>query len=142
MIRSNFPIVSDIFKTYGFPGYDLVGERTSVNYFTLVQHSDFDLAFQQAVLKDMKKKVEKKDASGENFAFLTDRIELNSGRPQIYGTQIIMSGNTRIRPCIDTANLDRRRKAMGLGPIKVYLEQCNEAFYQMNPQEKRNPASN
>lgn len=142
VIRCNFPIISRIFKKYKFPGYDLVGKEISNKYFLLVQHSDFDLSFQQEVLKKMKVQVEKVNASGQNFAYLTDRIEINNGRPQIYGTQVFMSGNTKIKPCIDTLNLDNRRKSVGLSPIKEYLEKCNEVFYEMNPQEKRPAKTN
>ena len=60
-------------------------------YFTLVQHSDFNVSFQLEVLKDMQQKVEAQNATGQNFAYLTDRTELNQGRPQIYGTQVLMN---------------------------------------------------
>lgn len=141
VIRTNFPYVSRIFKQYGFPGYDLVGKETSSKYFLLVQHTDFDPNFQLKVLKSMKHEVDKLNASGQDFAYLTDRTELNSGRPQIYGTQVIMSGNTIIKPCIDTINLNQRRKSVGLSTIEEYLERCNDIFYQMNPSEKQ-PAKN
>jgi hypothetical protein len=137
VIRSNFPVVLNIFKKYGFPGYNLVGKEVSNRYFILVQHSDFDLPFQQEVLKKMEVQVKRENASGQNFAALTDRTEINNGRPQIYGTQVSMGRNTKILPCIDTLNLDKRRKSVGLSPINEYLERCNDAFYQMNPQEKR-----
>ncbi len=136
-IRTNFPFVQKIHNRYGFPGYDLVGEETSDKYFLLVQHSDFDPDFQLKVLKSMKKQVLKHNASGQGFAYLTDRVEINNGRPQIYGTQIIMSGNTTIKPCIDTAHLNERRLSVGLSTIEEYLEKCNETFYMMNPGEKR-----
>ncbi|MFT3912067.1 MAG: hypothetical protein QM737_21760 [Ferruginibacter sp.] len=135
--RSNFPIVSAIFKEFGYPGYDLVGKETSGNYFVLVQHSDFNVAFQQEVLMKMKEQVEKKNASGQSFAYLTDRIEINNGRPQIYGTQVFMSGNTKIKPCIDTLNLNQRRRSVGLSRIEAYIEKCNDTFYELNPNEKR-----
>ncbi len=137
VIRSNFPIVYKIYDKYGFPGYDLIGKEYSNKYFTLVQHSDFDVPFQVRVLRSMKKQVEQNNASGQNFAFLTDRTEINSGRLQVYGTQILMSGNTTIKPCIDTVNLDKRRMAVGLSPIKEYLQKCNDTFYELNPQQKR-----
>jgi hypothetical protein len=142
VIRTNFPLVQTIYKKFGYPGYDLVGKEASNNYFLLVQHSDFNVPFQQEVLKAMKKQVERQNASGQSFAFLTDRIEINNGRPQIYGTQVLMSGNTTIKSCIDTLNLDKRRKLAGLQPIKEYLAKCNDAFYEMNPQEKRPKTSN
>ncbi len=137
VIRSNFPLVERIFRQFGYPGYDMVGKETSDQYFLLVQHSDFNVPFQQEVLKAVKKQVKKGNASGQSFAFLTDRTEINNGRPQVYGTQINMSGNTTIKPCIDLDNLDKRRASVGLEPIKAYLDNCNEVFYQLNPQEKR-----
>lgn len=142
VIRSNFPLVESIFRKYGFPGYDLVGSQSSDQYFTLVQHSDFNVGFQLEVLKDMKQKVEARNATGQNFAYLTDRTELNQGRPQVYGTQVLMSANTKLKPCIDTINLDKRRLSVGLGPIQEYIDQCNAVFFQMNPQEKNKPARN
>lgn len=133
--ESNFPFIESIFQQYGFPGYDFIGEEFSDKYFVLVQHSDKHVEFQQEVLQKMKKEVAKQNASGQNFAFLSDRIEINNGRPQIYGTQVYMSGNTTLKPCIDTANLDIRRKSVGLEPIQDYINQCNEVFYMLNPQE-------
>jgi hypothetical protein len=137
IIRSNHPIVLSIFKKFGYPGYDLVGQEVSNKYFLLVQHSDFDVEFQRNVLKEMKNQVDKQNASGQSFAYLTDRIEINSGRPQIYGTQVFMSGDTKIKPCIDTLNLNKRRKSVGLSTIEEYIESCNDVFYQLNPGEKR-----
>lgn len=137
VIRTNFPIVKTILEKYGFPGYDLTGKESSGNYFLLVQHSDFDLAFQKKALKLMKQQVHNKNASGQNYAYLIDRININEGKPQVYGTQIIMSGDTKIKPCIDIANLDKRRKSVGLTSIKEYLKKCNDTFYEMNPQEKK-----
>jgi hypothetical protein len=136
-IRTNFPYVKQILDKYGFPGYDLLGKESSNKYFLLVQHSDFDVAFQKKALGLMKNEVLKKNASGQNYAYLVDRTNLNEGKPQVYGTQIIMSRETQLKPCIDLKNLDKRRKSVGLGPIKEYLEKCNDVFYQLNPQEKR-----
>ena len=133
IIRSNFPIIKSIADKYQFPGYDLVGKESSNNYWMLVQHSDFDVAFQKRMLKLMKLKVDKKNASGQNYAYLIDRINLNEGKEQIYGTQIIMGeGGTKLKSCIDTLNLDKRRLSVGLTPIKEYLKQCDEIFYELN----------
>ncbi|MBL7806120.1 MAG: hypothetical protein JNL02_20420 [Saprospiraceae bacterium] len=137
VIRSNFPYVEKIFNRYGFPGYDLVGEEASNKYHLLIQHSDFAPEFQLKVLKSMKKQVSRHNASGQNFAYLTDRVEINHGRPQIYGTQIYMSGNSQIKPCIDMAHLNERRQSVGLSTIEEYLEKCNETFYLLNPDQKR-----
>ena len=84
----------------------------------------------------MKKEVDKKNASGSTYSYLVDRVNLNTGKKQIYGTQVQMGmDGTKIKPCIDTVNLDKRRKSVGLSPIKEYLQQCDEVFKQLNPTE-------
>lgn len=143
IIRSNFPVVKTIVDKYGFPGYDLVGTESSNNYWMLVQHSDFDVSFQKRILKLMKAQVEKKNASGEKYAYLIDRININEGRQQIYGTQIIMSENgTTIKPCVDTFHLNKRRQSVGLTPIREYLKKADEMFFEMNKNKLPKPGKN
>lgn len=136
--RSNFPTVKRILDKYGFPGYDLLGKEGSGNYFVLVQHSDFDVAFQQRALKLMKKQVDKKNAPGGSYAYLVDRVNLNTGKQQVYGTQVNMSATgTTLKPCMDTLHLDKRRASVGLSPIRDYLDQCDEVYKQLNPGEAK-----
>jgi hypothetical protein len=142
VIRSNFPVIKNIADKYGFPGYDVVGKESSNNFWLLVQHSDFDVPFQKRMLKLMKSQVDKKNASGQNYAYLIDRINLNEGGKQVYGTQVNMGQNgTTIKPCIDTLNLDKRRKQVGLPPIREYLKKCDEMFYELNKDRLNKPAN-
>jgi hypothetical protein len=133
VIRSNFPLVRAIADAHGFPGYDLVGKPSSDNYWLLVQHSDFDLPFQRRILGLMQKQVARKNASGDKYAYLIDRISINQGRKQVYGTQVNMGpGGTVLKPCLDPANLDKRRKSVGLDPVRDYLRQCDALFRELN----------
>jgi hypothetical protein len=136
VIRRNFPLVKSIIDQYGFPGYDLVGKESSHNYWMLVQHSDFDLPFQKRALILMKVQLDKHNASGQDYAYLIDRIALNEGHQQVYGTQINMSEKgTTIKPCIDTLNLDKRRLSVGLNPIKDYLKRCDSVYHEINKKQ-------
>jgi hypothetical protein len=141
-IRTNFPLVEKILHTYSYPTYSLVGQASGQHYFLLVQHSDFNLPFQQRALKLMRGAVRRHEASGQQYAYLVDRIALNQGKPQVYGTQVVMSGNTQVKPCLAPAKLNERRKAVGLEPIEDYLKKCNAAFYRMNPQQSAQPVGN
>jgi len=133
VIRTNFPFVKNILSQYGFPGNDLVGEESSNNYWLLVQHSDFDVPFQKRALELMKVQVDLKNASGQKYAYLLDRININESRPQIYGTQVNMGEKgTTLKPCIDPSKLDERRLSVGLSPIKEYIKKCDDMFYEMN----------
>lgn len=133
VIQTNFPLVKKILDTYGFPGYDLVGKESSTNYWLLVQHSDFDLPFQKRALKLMEIQVNNNNASGNNYAYLIDRININEGKKQIYGTQIQMTNDGyQPKPVIDSLNVDVRRKKVGLMNLSDYLTKANEAFNEMN----------
>lgn len=139
-VAKNFPLVKKILDTYGFPGYDLVGKESSHHYWLLVQHSDLDISFQKKALALMKVQLDRSNASAQDYAYLIDRININEGKQQIYGTQVNMSSKgTSIKPCIDTPNLDKRRLEVGLTPIKDYLKQCDEAYAQLNPERETTP---
>jgi hypothetical protein len=125
-----------IIDQHGFSGYDLVGPETSNRFFILVQHCDDDPLFQQQVLTLMKPQVDKGNADTKGFAYLTDRILVNSGDLQLYGTQLIYEegneGRAMSRGVRCAEKLDERRAEVGLEPIKVYLERATAMHKAMN----------
>ena len=64
------------------------------------------------------------EAEREWVAYLTDRVCVNEGRPQVYGTQMAHDekGLAVPRPIEDEANVDRRRAAMGMGDLRSAIE--------------------
>jgi hypothetical protein len=113
-----------IIAKYGFPGFDLVGEYSN-DFWAIVQHCDDDVQFQQQVLKLLIKQVIKHNASGENYALLQDRVLVNTGKKQLYGTQVRYNTKTKSAkplPISDSTNVDNRRKAVGLSPLNEYLK--------------------
>lgn len=128
-------ILADVFKKYGYPGYDQVGKVGSNNFWLMVQHCDKQPDFQTQVLKAMKNEVDKNNADPKNFAYLTDRININTGQKQVYATQLTY--NTKLcqampRPLVDSANVNIRRKQVGLEPVEVYLNQMSRLHFEMN----------
>ena len=62
-----------------------------------------------------------------DFVTMEDRMLMNSGKPQKYGTQaysLVEDGKTVIYiwPVEDPDKLDALRKSVGLMPIESYLE--------------------
>jgi hypothetical protein len=83
----------------------------------------------------MRGEVEKGNASPSDYALLTDRVNLNTGTKQIYGTQVAYNtktGQAYPKPLKDSANVNERRKAMGLDPIEAYLNRMTEMHFEMN----------
>lgn len=81
--------LKEIYDKYGFVGFDLAGEDGSRNFWLMVQHSDHNPDFQKGVLEKMKIEVDKENATPSNYGLLVDRVNLNTGNKQIYGTQVI-----------------------------------------------------
>lgn len=127
--------VKEIFEEYGFAGFDLVGKEGSSNFWLIVQHSDHNPEFQKEVLEQMKIEISKGNASSRNYGLLVDRVNLNTGQPQIYGTQV--DYNMEIcqafpKNLADSINVNKRRKEIGLQPIEEYLNDMAKMNFEMN----------
>jgi hypothetical protein len=95
----------------------------------VAQHSDFDVDFQQQVLEQMEAALATGDADPTEVAYLHDRVAVNTGRPQTYGTQIRCRGG-RARPATpiaDAERVDERRAEVGLEPLEDYFASFEEA---------------
>jgi hypothetical protein len=128
----NYFQIQKIFKENGYPNYDIVGEEASSNFWVLVQHQDAHPYFQDSVLQAMKIEVDKGKASASNYAYLVDRVKVNTGKLQVYGTQMIINSNGtsfQPKPVIEPDKLNERRKSIGLPSIEDYIEMINSRYY-------------
>lgn len=132
--KKNIPVLKEIIRKHGFPTYKLVGIEASKRFFVMVQHSDADIEFQKLCLKKAEKFVKTKQVSTENYAYLTDRVSINSGNPQVYGTQLDYdtAGKAVAKNVIDPINLNKRRASVGLGTIEDYLEMATKLHARQN----------
>jgi hypothetical protein len=133
--RKNQKHTKEILLKYGYVGYDLAGKQGSRNFWLIVQHSDHNPEFQKDVLKKMKLEVDKGNADQSSYGLLVDRVKLNTGQNQIYGTQVTFNqktGQAYARKLEDSANVNERRKLIGLEPIEIYLNQMSEMHFEMN----------
>ena len=113
-----------IIKQYGYPGFDLAGEKSN-SFWAIVQHCDDDIPFQEQVLALMKVQVARNNADKANYAYLTDRILANKHQKQIYGTQVHVDPKTRRvtpMPLKYPKSVNKLRKQMGLETEEEYLK--------------------
>lgn len=116
-----------IINQYGYPGYDQVGESSN-SFWSIVQHCDDDIPFQERVLVLLKKEIDKNNADKSNYALLTDRVLVNKNQKQIYGTQLkrdSKTGKFLPFPLKYPKLVDKLRKQMELEPLAEYLKQSN-----------------
>jgi len=104
----------------GWPTISSVGEEASYAAWLIAQHADHNVNFQEECLKLILKS--NNDVLPANIAYLTDRVAVNRGRQQTYGTQFYQNkkGEPTPRPIKDNKMLDNKRKKMGLEPFTVY----------------------
>lgn len=133
--QKHLPCLKAIVKQFGWPGFQLIGTEGANQMWLLVQHCDSDIEFQKTCLFLLKEAADKGDASKEHVAYLTDRVLVNEGKPQIYGTQIlIINGEAVPKPMEDPTHLDKRRKEMGLCPLADYLSLFKEISHLIPPE--------
>ncbi|ATB46215.1 DUF6624 domain-containing protein [Corallococcus macrosporus] len=121
----------------GWPGSALVGPRASFAAWLLVQHADQDVAFQSEVLPMLEQAVARGEGSAKELAYLTDRVLVNTGKPQRYATQLEeVDGKTVPRTLEDPAKVNERRASVGLDSLEEYIaafERMKAAATQQKP---------
>ena len=134
IFENNTDTIRQLFDSYGYLGFDKVGKEGSNDFWLLVQHADHDPKFQEMVLDSMVDEVSVANADGKSYAYLKDRVLVNGGQKQLYGTQVSYTEGFWIipQPLQDSLRVDKRRSEVGLPPIRDYLNQMMEMHFQMN----------
>jgi len=87
----------------------------------MLQHSP-DPAFQERGLVLLAPLLETGEASRKDYALLLDRVRTHQGRPQLYGSQFLITPPD-MRPCPfegTLADLNQRRIEISLDPMEEY----------------------
>lgn len=97
-----------IIEKYGYPTQKTMGKEVINSFWLLIQHQDYDIDLQENCLKNC-------DFEPKDKAYLTDRVLVNKGKKQIYGTQFKrIDGKLTPAPMENKANVNKKRKAAGL----------------------------
>ena len=116
--------LKEIISEFGFPTRQLVGKDAMQGIFLMIQHSDGDKEWQKEQLPNIERAVKQGDMDGQSYAYLYDRIKINGGEKQLYGTQFKnvdpINKKVELADTEDIENLDRRRMEVGMMPIQMY----------------------
>lgn len=122
----------EIFERHGLLSQSRVGEERASDFWVMVQHADRNPAFQGRVLAAMDALPDSGVDPAER-AYLVDRVRVNTGRGQLYGTQVAFdTGRPEPHPIEDPSSVDARRAAVGLSPLLEYMNGARELHFQMN----------
>lgn len=116
-------VLRRVLAEHDWPGHRLVGAEAARAAWSLALHADDDADFQRAATTLLERAVQAGDARVQHWAHLFDRTLINSGRPQEFGTQqLLTSSGVELCPVRAPESLDQRRATVGLSPIATGLE--------------------
>jgi hypothetical protein len=122
--QDNTRWLSAVVAARGWPGRTLAGDDGALAAWLIAQHADRETAVQLTFLQALRGAVAAGEASPAHLAYLEDRVRVDAGRPQLYGTQFTVThGIFGPRPIEDPQHLDERRTAIGLEPFAAYEAQ-------------------
>jgi Family of unknown function (DUF6624) len=122
--------LTEVIEQHGWPGRSLVGEEGSRAAWLVLQHAIAHPDLQRRGLVLLQDAVAQDEVPAVEAALLEDRIRFFEGRPQRYGTQFDWdeSGQLSPLPIEDEANVDERRRSVGLEPLEVNTRRMRESI--------------
>ncbi|HET6765530.1 MAG TPA: DUF6624 domain-containing protein, partial [Longimicrobiaceae bacterium] len=130
---ANLARLKEMVREHGWPDAPRVGPEAAQAVFLLVQHADRDVPFQKEYLGWLESAYHAgllPRGGGQALALLTDRVRTAEGRPQLYGSQVdITGGRAVVKPIEDAEHVDVRRAALGLPPLAEYLAMLREMYH-------------
>lgn len=122
--NKNAKVLNDIIDAIGYPTIDKVGKEANEATWLVIQHSIGQPEFMKKCVGLLEIAVSENKADSKNLAYLTDRIAVFEGKPQLYGTQFDWDkfGNLSPNSFDDLNKVNERRKSIGLNTIEEQTE--------------------
>ncbi|KAF0182882.1 MAG: hypothetical protein IV086_01715 [Hyphomonadaceae bacterium] len=114
----NAALLDEAFRTIGWPGRHRVDDDGAAAAFLILQHAISRPDVQRLGLALMLEAIPLGDANMIDAAYLSDRIAVFEGRPQLYGTQFDwFDGALSPSPIEAPEQVEERRASVGLPPL-------------------------
>ena len=112
----NQELVISIIEKCGMPTLNEVTQKHMTAIWLGLQHST--KKHRKKYFPQIEEAVKNGDLSKQQYALMKDRILMDEGKPQIYGSQI---KNGKLYKLENPETVNERRKEMGMGTIEDYL---------------------
>ncbi len=119
----NQELVISIIEKCGMPTLNEVTQKHMTAIWVGLQHTNEK--YRKKYFPMVEKAVENGDLYKEQYALMKDRILMEEGKPQIYGSQI---KDDKLYKLENPETVNERRKKMGMGTIEDYLSNFNIQF--------------
>lgn len=116
---ANAEALEQVIDRIGYPTIEKVGKEANGAAWLVIQHAISRPAFMKKCARLLETAVAHGLAEPKQLAYLTDRIAVFEGRPQLYGTQFDWDENCELspNPVDDPEKTDQRRKSIGLNSL-------------------------
>jgi hypothetical protein len=120
----NTSFMRGVLSRCGWPKKSVVGPEAAKAAWLLTQHADMDPEYQVLASRQLKYAVLANEAEPWDLAVLVDRNRRLNDQPQVYGMQYYIGsdGVLEFYDIVNPAQLDRRRKEIGLPPFFCWAE--------------------
>jgi len=131
----NQTMVFDILDNDGWPSN--LSDKANRAIWIVIDHSD--LTSRSKYVSFVRAKADEGILDKSDYAMLNDRVLMEEGKPQVYGTQIKMAATfdgedmamqLYLWPVENPDALDSLRRSVGLSPIEEYLRSSSESVGQ------------
>ena len=119
----NQELVISIIEKCGMPTLKEVDQKQMDAIWLGLQHSTKEI--RKKYFPQVEKAVKNGDLSKGQYALMKDRMLMDEGKPQIYGSQI---ENGKLYKLENPKTVNERRKEMGMESIEDYLKRFNLTF--------------
>jgi hypothetical protein len=122
--HENLEIVVSYLEKCGMPTLAEVSNKQLGAIWLVLQHS-IHPKYTKKYFPYIEEAVKNGDLKKEQYALMKDRILMNEGKPQIYGSQI---KKEKLYKLAEPEKVNSRRKEMNMEPIEDYLNYFNIEF--------------
>lgn len=119
--EQNLEVVEQILEKCGMPTPDNAGYEGPNTVWLVIQHAGADK--RKRYFSDLLAASKKGHIDRQSIALMQDRMLMDDGQPQLYGSQVSMTddGAYELYDLRDPETVDSRRAIMGMPPLKEYL---------------------
>lgn len=133
-MKENQKRLFELLDLYGWPTASEVTEYAAAGAALIINHSTYEIRLKYFPM--LEEAFKKGEAQPLRYAKMRDRLLVEQGKEQLFGTQIKLVNMVReSEPIKDPEYVDKRREEIGLGPLAPYLKARFDMDWQVSQKE-------
>ena len=120
--KENTEELLELLNKYGWPTASQVTEYAAAGAALIINHTNYEIRSKYFPM--LEKAFKEGEAQPLRYAKMRDRLLVEEGKEQLFGTQWKFENSKRLpHPIKEPENVDKRRSEIGLGTLSIYLKE-------------------